>query len=132
MRIAIVTDDGETIQQHFGRATHYLVLTIEDGQVIERELRPKLGHAQLAAEHSIEETSDQPHGFGAGARHRHGRMMESIRDCRILIAGGMGQGARASLTELGVQPILTELRSIEQAVSSLLAGTLADRPDRLH
>jgi len=94
MRIAIVTDDGETIHQHFGRATHYLVLTIEDGRVAGRELRPKLGHDQFSADHSVEESADQPHGFGAAARHRHGRMLEAIQDCQVLLAGGMGRGAQ--------------------------------------
>jgi predicted Fe-Mo cluster-binding NifX family protein len=132
MRIAIVTDDGKTIQQHFGRATQYLVLTIEDGKIVERELRPKLGHNQFAPEHSIDESPDQPHGFNAAARHRHGQMMETIRDCRVLLAGGMGQGARANLVELGIQPFLTEVRSIDDAVNAFLAGTLVDRADRLH
>lgn len=43
-RIAAVTDDGETISQHFGRATKYAVLTVEDEQITHRELRDKAGH----------------------------------------------------------------------------------------
>ena len=41
MKIAIATDDGQTISAHFGRARAYAVLTVRDGVVIERELRPK-------------------------------------------------------------------------------------------
>ena len=41
MKIAIVTDDGQSISAHFGRARAYAVLTVRDGVVIERELRPK-------------------------------------------------------------------------------------------
>ena len=132
MRIAIVTDDGKTIQQHFGRATQYLVLTIEDGKIVGRELRPKLGHTQFSSDHSVDEPADQPHGFGAAARHRHGRMMETIQDCQVLLAGGMGQGARVNLVELGIQPVLTDLHTIDDAVAAFLAGTLVDRADRLH
>ncbi len=29
MKIAIITDDGKTICQHFGRANFYAVLTLE-------------------------------------------------------------------------------------------------------
>ena len=50
MKIAIVTDDGKTISRHFGRATHYLVVTAEDGKIIERELREKLGHQHFSSE----------------------------------------------------------------------------------
>ena len=41
MKIAIVTDDGQSISAHFGRARAYAVLTVRDGVVVERELRPK-------------------------------------------------------------------------------------------
>ncbi len=41
MKIAAITDDGKTISQHFGRASHFMVITLEEGQIIERELREK-------------------------------------------------------------------------------------------
>ena len=47
MKIAAITDDGVTISQHFGRAPYYLVYTVEDGEIVDRELREKLGHAQF-------------------------------------------------------------------------------------
>lgn len=37
IKIAAVSDDGQTISQHFGRAKYYTVLTIENGQIIARE-----------------------------------------------------------------------------------------------
>ena len=49
MKIAVITDDGKTISQHFGRALHYQVLTIEEGKVVDREMRDKLGHSQFSA-----------------------------------------------------------------------------------
>ena len=47
MKIAFVTDDGMTITQHFGRAGKYLVVEIEDGKEISRELRDKFGHTHF-------------------------------------------------------------------------------------
>ena len=44
MKIAIVTEDGETISQHFGRAPYYMVYTVENGQITSREKRNKAGH----------------------------------------------------------------------------------------
>ncbi len=41
MKIALITDDGKSISQHFGRAPYYLVVTLEDGKEVNRELRPK-------------------------------------------------------------------------------------------
>ena len=37
MKIAVVTDDGTTICQHFGRAQYYSVITIENGKVKGKE-----------------------------------------------------------------------------------------------
>jgi predicted Fe-Mo cluster-binding NifX family protein len=47
MKIALITDDGKSISQHFGRAPYYLVVTLEDGKEVNRELRPKQGHNQF-------------------------------------------------------------------------------------
>ena len=44
MKIAVVTDDERTISRHFGRAPYYLVVTIDAGKVIGRELRDKANH----------------------------------------------------------------------------------------
>ena len=44
MKIAVVTDDGTTICQHFGRAQYYSIITIENGKVKGKEQR-KIGIA---------------------------------------------------------------------------------------
>lgn len=44
MKIAFVTDDGNTICKHFGKANYYNVLTIENGSITHTEIRPKTGH----------------------------------------------------------------------------------------
>jgi len=59
-------------------------------------------------------------------------MMANIRDCQVLLAGGMGMGARASLQAIGIKPILTSLREIDAAVAAFLAGELRDQPKLLH
>jgi predicted Fe-Mo cluster-binding NifX family protein len=45
MKIAAVSDDGTTISAHFGRAPFYVVVTVEDGRIVARETRDKMGHA---------------------------------------------------------------------------------------
>jgi hypothetical protein len=50
IRIAAVSEDGVTISQHFDRAPIYVVVRVEDGRIVARETRDKLGHAQFAAE----------------------------------------------------------------------------------
>jgi predicted Fe-Mo cluster-binding NifX family protein len=130
MKIAIVSDDHQTISAHFGRATYYEVFTLEDGKVIARETRQKSGHSQFANEPHDE--PGYPHGRGPAAEGRHGRMVGIILDCQALIARGMGQGAFDNLKSNGIQPILTDVSEIEKAVETYLKGQLADHPDRLH
>lgn len=136
MKIAVVTDDQATISRHFGRAQYYLVFTVENEQVIQRELRSKLGHDQFQHEEHQEHEHDQDHehghGYGQHSQDKHSRMMANIGDCQLLLAGGMGLGARASLEAIGVKPILTNVREIDAAVQAYLAGELEDQPKLLH
>ncbi|MBC7256018.1 MAG: dinitrogenase iron-molybdenum cofactor biosynthesis protein [Chloroflexi bacterium] len=131
MRIAFITDDGRTISAHFGRARYYAVLTVENGQIVERELRPKPGHAQFSAQES-HGAHDGPHGTDPASQSRHTSMAEAIRDCEALICGGMGYGAYQAMRELGIKPVVTDEVEIEAALRAYLEGHLEDHTERLH
>jgi predicted Fe-Mo cluster-binding NifX family protein len=132
MKIAAITDDGKIISQHFGQARYYLVATVEDGQIVHRELRDKLGHAQFANEPHEPEIPGQPHGFSPASQDRHARMAQAISDCQTLLVRGMGMGAYESMKALGILPVVTDIASIDQAVKAFVEGTIVDRVDRLH
>ncbi len=133
MKIALITDDGQTINQHFGRANFYAVLTVENGQITGRELRDKLSH-----QHFVRETNEhtheagQRHGFEPAAQSRHKQMSEAIADCEALICGGMGAGAYASMRERGIRPIVTDVQDVDEAALAYAAGTLVDHVEKLH
>ena len=131
MKIAAITDDGTTISQHFGRASHYLVATIEDGKIVKREMRDKLGHAHFADE-PHDEDPGQPHGYGPAAEDRHNRMAASIGDCQALLCRGMGMGAYESMQAHGIKPVVTDIASIDVAVMAYVEGRIVDHVDRLH
>jgi predicted Fe-Mo cluster-binding NifX family protein len=131
MKIAFVTDDSKTISAHFGRAQYYEVITIMDNKSTIRETRPKANHSHFANENHGR-SHGQGHGTDPASQHRHKLIMESINDCQILIARGMGIGAHQSLTANGIRPIITDLSSIEDALNSYLSGELMDHPEKLH
>jgi predicted Fe-Mo cluster-binding NifX family protein len=131
MKIAAITDDGTTISQHFGRASHYMVLTIENGKIIDREMREKLGHNQFSGE-AHEEHHGENHGMDEAHHERHAQMAGAISDCEVLLCGGMGMGAYESMRRLNITPIVTDVRDVDQAVAMYIAGTLRDQTDRLH
>lgn len=130
MKIAAITDDGVTISQHFGRAPYYAVLTVEEGEIVGREIRDKLGHAQFVEEEHLDESGR--HGYGPGAQDRHARMAAAIRDCEVLLCQGMGWGAYESMKRYGITPIVTDITGIEAAVKAYLAGEIVDHRERLH
>jgi predicted Fe-Mo cluster-binding NifX family protein len=132
MKIAAITEDGRTISQHFGRAPHYLVVTVDEGKIVDKQLRDKLGHAQFASEPHEGDQPGQPHGFGPAAHNRHVQMAEAIADCQALLCGGMGAGAYQSMIEHGIKPVVTEITDIEKAVMAYVEGRIVDRTDWLH
>jgi predicted Fe-Mo cluster-binding NifX family protein len=132
MKIAVITDDGKTISQHFGRAPYYMVLTIEDGKIINREQRNKLGHKHFSSQDQGEHHHGQDHGYDPATHNKHVSMAEAIVDCEVLLCGGMGMGAYDSMQRLNIQPIVTELNDIDEAVNAYLNGRLVDRTDLLH
>jgi predicted Fe-Mo cluster-binding NifX family protein len=133
MKIAIITDDGKTVCQHFGRANYYAVLTIEDGQIIGREMREKLSHKHFANEaHDHTHEPGQRHGFDAASQSRHTQMSQAIADCEALICRGMGAGAYESMKERGIRPIVTDIELIDDAAMTYAGGVLVDHIEKLH
>ncbi|MBN2305698.1 MAG: dinitrogenase iron-molybdenum cofactor biosynthesis protein [Anaerolineae bacterium] len=155
MKIAVVTDDGTTISQHFGRAAFYLVFTIEDNAITAKELIDKPGHRQFAQlhddpdhdqhdhehehDHDHEQGHDhghhhdeRGHGFGPGPDHKHNLMIEPVADCAAVIVRGMGRGAHVAFAAANITAILTLVEKAEDAVKAYIEGTLDDNPDRLH
>jgi predicted Fe-Mo cluster-binding NifX family protein len=134
MKIAVITDDGITISQHFGRAPYYLVVTIEDGQVVKREIRDKLGHNHFVNQEHSEHLAGERHGFDPdpASQNRHVSMAQAIADCESIICGGMGSGAYESMRQMNIRPVVTDLCEIDDAVQAYLSGSLQDRTELLH
>jgi predicted Fe-Mo cluster-binding NifX family protein len=130
INIAIVTDDGITISQHFGRAKYYEVLFVENGKVIKRERRNKLGHHNFAEEEHHQ--SGNQHGIDEASHNKHISMAEAIKDCQILLARGMGNGAYQSMLQLNIKPIVTDISNIDEAVLAVISGTIVDHTEKLH
>jgi predicted Fe-Mo cluster-binding NifX family protein len=132
VKIAAITDDGQTLSRHFGRARHFLVVTVEDRKVLCQELRDKTGHHTFAPHEEAGAGDGGPHGFDPASRGRHAQMLAVIADCQVVLAGGMGQGMLLNLQQTGIRPVLTDARDIQEAVQAFVDGRLAERPDLAH
>lgn len=137
MKIAFITDDGKTICQHFGRAAYYLVLDVNNGEVTDRELRNKgsFHHGNLTPDlhqDKHQHDSKEGHGMDAASHQKHENMAEVIKDCEVLICGGMGMGAYRSMHTLGIKAIVTQIHNIEEALVAYLSDELHDETELLH
>jgi len=120
IKIAFATDDLMHISAHLGRAQKYLVYTIEKGHVTTQEERSKPFHDQGHEDHSHHEI------------HFHDDMVNVIADCQVVIARGMGSPAFERVVSARIQPILTELSTIQEALQAYIEGHLEHRPNRIH
>ena len=136
MKIAAVTDDGKTISAHFGRATKYAVIIIENGRIVASENRAKVGHRDFQGEatHAHDHHHHGEHGRGQGqhSAEKHRQMFAALNDCEIVLARGMGQGAYDGLQQLGIRPVLTDISDIETAVLAVVDGSIVNQLERLH
>ena len=120
-KIAIPTDDGETISKHLGQARYFQVITLADGLVQSSERREKASHSH----------QDHQHEHDAGM-HPGQQMIETIRDCQVLISGGMGQPMYERATASGLEVFLTGEDRISDAVEAYQKGTLTSDMRRVH
>lgn len=129
MKIAAITDDGQTISAHFGRAEKCAVIEIEDGKIVGQELRDKPGHAGGDHDHDHEHGHDHHHHGGG---HNFHKKLAVMADCQVVLCRGMGNPAYEKLVQAGLQPILTDIVDVETAVQAYIDGTITHNPRRLH
>ena len=91
MRVAVASDDGKSIQQHFGRTSRFLIYEI-DG---------------LGARF-IEWRENEPSCNPARRLHSEARLAQSvdlISDCRAVLAAQIGSAAQDSLNRNRITPL---------------------------
>lgn len=59
-------------------------------------------------------------------------MFENIKDCDIVLTGGMGRGAYLDLQNLGIKTIVTDIVDIETAVQAIMDDTIINHTEKLH
>jgi predicted Fe-Mo cluster-binding NifX family protein len=106
MKIAVTYDGQGDVFQHFGKTQYFKLYEIEGDQVVKSEVIDNngLGHGALA---------------GLLAQHH----------VDVLIAGGMGMGARNALASHSIEVIPGVSGKADEAVTAYLNKTLSYDPD---
>jgi predicted Fe-Mo cluster-binding NifX family protein len=121
MRIAVPTNDGVSISEHFGRSAAFLIFDTENGQIKGRAT--KTNRAQHA-QGSCDQRS------AASKAHSHSGILAALEGCEIVICAGMGSRAAEALKAGGVTQIMvTTPGPAEEKVSAFLAGRLTRKTE---
>ncbi len=115
MKIAVVSDDKESICHHFGKARGFLVFEIDDKKIVKTQYRENSGR-----------------NTGECGSCNHSRMIENIKDCKAVISFGMGRGIFNDLEKHGIDAIVTDEENAISAVNKYLQNDLQNRTDKLH
>ena len=111
VRVAVASEDEETIHQHFGRTTQFLIYEIDGTSVrfVEaRDNRPPCNGGSA----------------GDGTPHdedRMGRTIDVVADCRAVLVARIGPGAAQRLAERGISAFVAP-NFIDAALRRLISS----------
>ena len=100
MKIAISAESGQ-VYAHFGRAPEFVFVTIENNEVVEKNVLPNPGHTVG----SIPEFVNQ-------------------QGANVMISGGMGQRAVQFFNQYGIDVVVGITGSVNDVIKKILNGTL--------
>lgn len=119
MRIAIASDDEQTIANHFGRTRGFMIYETEDGVIKNQYYRNNdfTGHAR---------------GLEHASHHidRHGPILNALNDCHAVISRGMGRRIYEDLQNAGIETFIVEEIETDSAIRLYLQNNLRDNPDK--
>jgi len=116
-RIAVASDDGENIAQHFGRCRMFVIYEVDESGYQRCAVR-----ANEFTGHSKGECGDS-----LPTHHHHSAIVEALKDCDAVICRGMGRRALLDLNQAGIKPLfIIRETDVNGAVEDYIAGRLSD------
>lgn len=115
MKIAIASDDKITISHHFGRAQGFSIFEIDKNKILSQEYRANNGKSN-----------------GNCGSCNHAMMIDNIKDCQVVISYGMGKKIYNDLTSNNISAIVTEEKTVKEALEKFMKDDLKNRIDKLH
>ena len=95
MRIAVTTTSGETVDQHFGKASNFNIYDVKDGELKMVDMRQVESYCECENGEPI----DPNHKF---APDRFSAVKEIIKDCDKLYTVQIGEKPKEQLQILGI------------------------------
>ncbi len=105
MKFAITCENG-MVFQHFGHTPEFAVFTVENKQIVNKEILP---------------SGESGHGALAGLLQQNG--------IELLICGGIGGGAQMALAEAGIKLIGGASGAVDDVAAAFLADKMLINPN---
>jgi predicted Fe-Mo cluster-binding NifX family protein len=121
MKIAVATNDNQSVAGHVGRCRAFIVFETNDSQIVKKEIRENsfTNHMQHR-----ENDEEHHHGEGHGHGHNHHNLISGLKDCQVLIFNHGGWRLIEDLKANNIIPVLTDERLAEDAVTKYIKGEL--------
>ena len=95
MQIAVASNDGIQINQHFGHVDRFLIYEVEEGRVSLLEERPVERYCRFDPEHPMRS-------------HTLRDTADALKGCRAVVCSMIGEAPKLELERLGVEPFVAE------------------------
>lgn len=127
-KVAVTSEDGKRVCMHFGQSPYFVIFTIQNNEVVDRELRQNTFTNHMRGKNGPHAHGQHGHGeHGHGGGHSCGNVIkEGLSDINALICGGIGQGAIYRLQKAGVRIFSTQHPDVDASLQALLNGQLSE------
>ena len=124
-KIAFATNDQTSITGHLGRCRSFMIVTIEENKISNKEPRENVfTHHRM---HNQDNKHEHHHGEGGG--HSHTGLIEGLKDCSYLVSKGGGWRVVEDLKQNNIIPIFTDIDLIDDAANKFINGELINNPE---
>lgn len=118
MNIAVASDDGVSISEHFGRSQCFIVFEVEGNEIREQTVRKNAFTA-----HAKGECQGGHHDHSH--THSHADIVTALRDCQAVLGHGMEWRAAEEMEKHGIKCFVVEDSCTpSEAVEQYIAGEL--------
>ncbi|HPE56347.1 MAG TPA: NifB/NifX family molybdenum-iron cluster-binding protein [Bacteroidales bacterium] len=125
MKIAVASDDGKMIAQHFGRTKGFLIYDIEQNAIKSSQYI-----ANTFTHHHHGDHHEQKHNHEHEHAHSHASILEALQSCGTIISRGMGRRLLDDFQNNNKQVYITDEADAASAVQLFLKGELTHLPGK--
>jgi len=122
MKIAVPSDDGNTLASHTGRAQGFIIYQADADKVVRLEYRRNQYTAHVQGLHP-KDADDASHHHDYH-NHSHAPLLDALNECKIVIAHGMGSRLQKDLASVSIETVFTLETDADQAAGLFASGKL--------